>query len=171
VLDWMREQSPGSRGLVEYERNRDALQGALGREPAAEEIGEALELSAAQVRRRERERVAARSAVSLQEAAPGDSSDGGGVVSREALLVATDRRDDPEAAMALRDRTRVVRQAVLGLPNNERVALIAPELDDAPLRRVGEELGVSASRVSQLRSKAIARLHDELEAHEELLAA
>jgi RNA polymerase sigma factor for flagellar operon FliA len=166
VLDWMREESPTSRGLVDYERRRDALAHALGRTPSDAEIAEALDLTGAQTRQRELES-ATRTPASLQDQGPAE-------VEAEELgdtLVSQDRRDDPEASLELADTTRVVRAAVRRLPERERLALVAPVLEGTPLREIGEELGVSESRVSQLRARAMEKLHDELEPHREVARA
>jgi RNA polymerase sigma factor for flagellar operon FliA len=57
------------------------------------------------------------------------------------------------------------------LPERERRAIAGPALDGAPLGQVSAELGVSASRVSQLRARAITRLHEELAPHRDLVLA
>lgn len=166
ILDWMRQQIPGSRGLRDYERRRRVLASRLNRKPTERELAEALGQSAEQVRRREIARET-RVPVSLQESAPVDS---GGTELAD-TLVARDRREDPEASLELGDTTRLVRAALGRLPERERLAVVAPVLEGTTLHTVGEELGVSASRVSQLRARAIAQLRDELEAHGDLAAA
>jgi RNA polymerase sigma factor for flagellar operon FliA len=170
VIDWMRGEFPGSRGLRDYERRRETLRGQLGREPSDGETAEALELTDEQVRRRELERVT-RWTVSLSETLSDDADDGAERAEFEDSLIAHDRRQDPAAAAELHDTTRVVLDAVQRLPENERVALVGASLQEAPLRLVGEELGVSESRVCQLRAKAFRRLHDDLEPHAGLARA
>jgi RNA polymerase sigma factor for flagellar operon FliA len=167
VLDWLRGEYPGSRGLQEYERGRDRLNAHLGREATDDEIAAALELSPDQVRTRESER-STRWSVSLSTAISEEGEEGAELSD---LLVAADRREDPEAAMELGDTTRVVREAILELPDNERVALVGANLAEMPLRRVGEAMGLSESRVSQLRSRAIVRLRQRLDDQRELLPA
>jgi RNA polymerase sigma factor for flagellar operon FliA len=169
VLDWMRGEFPGSRGLREYERGREALGAKLGREPSEHEVAGALELTVEQVRRRELER-STRWTVSLSESVSEESEHTERADTAE-MLVASDRREDPEAAMELRDTTRVVRAAIRGLPHNERAAVVGANLHDTPLRRIGEAIGVSESRVSQLRARAIERLLEALGEHRELVPA
>jgi RNA polymerase sigma factor for flagellar operon FliA len=167
VLDWMRGEYPGSRGLQEYERARDRLHAKLGREPSEGDIGEELALSVEQVRTRETER-ATRWSVSLSTVVSEDAEEGAELAD---LLVAGDRREDPAAAMELGDTARVVREAIRELPDNERAALVGANLAEMPLRRVGEAMGLSESRVSQLRSRAIVRLRERLDDQRELLLA
>jgi RNA polymerase sigma factor for flagellar operon FliA len=169
VLDWMRSEFPGSRGLRDYERQREALAAKLGREPSEEELAGKLELTIEQVRRRELERTT-RWTLSLSDSVS-DESEQTERTDVADMLVASDRREDPEAAMELRDTTRVVRAAIRGLPRNERAAVVGANLYDAPLRRIGEAIGVSESRVSQLRARAIERLREALGEQRELLPA
>jgi RNA polymerase sigma factor for flagellar operon FliA len=168
VLDLIRQQSPGTRNLRDYERRCDAVQARLGHRPSEAELADALELPLEQVRRREVER-ANRFPISLDERTADDGEGGGQDLA--ATLPAGDRREDPAACLELLDTARLVRSAVGRLPEKERRAIAGPALDDAPLSQVSRELGVSASRVSQLRARAIARLHDELEPHRELVLA
>jgi RNA polymerase sigma factor for flagellar operon FliA len=168
VLDLIRQQSPGTRNLREYERRSDAVQARLGRKPNDAELAAALDLPLEQVRRRELER-ANRWPVSLDERAAEDGE--GGSLELVATLPASDRRADPAASLELLDTTRLVRSAVGRLPAKERRAIAGPALEDAPLSQVSEELGVSASRVSQLRARALTRLHEELAPHRDLVLA
>jgi RNA polymerase sigma factor for flagellar operon FliA len=156
VLDWLRDQSPGSRGLQAYERRRQALCERLDREPSHAEIAARLELSPEQVCRREAERLACR-AVPLDDATH--------------RFVARDPLEDPVASLELHDLRRLVRDALGRLPQRKRAALVGPELHDASLSAVGRALGVSASRVSQLRSETIGELRDDLGPRLELPAA
>jgi RNA polymerase sigma factor for flagellar operon FliA len=168
VLDLIRQESPGTRNLRDYERRCDALQARLGRRPSEAELAAALDLPVEQVRRREVER-ANRWPVSLDERAAEDSD--GVRVDLAGTLAAEDRREDPAASLELLDATRLVRSAVGRLPERERRAIAGPALDGAPLSQVSAELGVSASRVSQLRARAITRLHEELAPHRDLVLA
>jgi RNA polymerase sigma factor for flagellar operon FliA len=170
VIDWMRGEFPGSRGLRDYERDRDRLHAKLGHAPSDEEAAAGMELTIDQVRRRELERTT-RWTLSLSEGAAEGADDQTDRTEVADLLVASDRRQDPEAAFELRDTTRAVRAAIGRLPENERAAVVGANLAEAPLRRVGEMIGVSESRVSQLRAKAIARLHDDLAEQRELVPA
>jgi RNA polymerase sigma factor for flagellar operon FliA len=164
VLDWMRRESPSTRSQRNYERRRDAVQARLGRRPSEADLASALGLPGAQVRRRELERVMP-SPLSLDDMV-GDEASG------DALsLVADDRNGDPEASMELRETQSILRSAVDRLSDNERIALVAHTLGGAPLRDVSRDLGLSRSRISQLRARAIRRLRADLEPHRELLRA
>jgi RNA polymerase sigma factor for flagellar operon FliA len=170
VIDWMRGEFPGSRGLRDYERDRERLHAGLGHPPSDGETAAALELTIDQVRRREVER-STRWTLSLSESVAEGDGDQADRTEVADLLVARDRRQDPAAAFELRDTTRVVRAAIGRLPENERAAVVGAHLAEAPLRRVGELIGVSESRASQLRAKAIAHLHEDLREQRELVPA
>jgi len=67
---------------------------------------------------------------------------------------------------ALTGRKRVVERIRAGidrLPPRERLVLTMRDLDDVPIKDLGEALGVSSPRVCQLRSQALRRLRAWLE--------
>jgi RNA polymerase sigma factor for flagellar operon FliA len=169
VLDWLRGEYPGSRGLQEYERSRDRLHAKLGRDPSEADVAEALGLSGDQVRAREIER-STRWTVSLSQTHSEDGAEGDRAPLAD-TLVAEDRREDPAAALEIDDTARAVHHALRRLPENERTALVRANLEETPLRRVGEAMGISESRVSQLRSRAIGHMREQLDDQRELLTA
>jgi RNA polymerase sigma factor (sigma-70 family) len=70
-------------------------------------------------------------------------------------LVSPDRTDDAaEAAL--------VREAMLGLPEQERAVLSLLYFEELPAREVAAVLGVHESRVSQVKAKALGRLRRRL---------
>jgi RNA polymerase sigma factor for flagellar operon FliA len=56
-----------------------------------------------------------------------------------------------------------LREAVSALPDREREIIERYDLEGWTLRQIGEGLGVSESRVSQLRSRALVRLRQAME--------
>ena len=68
----------------------------------------------------------------------------------------------PDAAIEQAEEVERVRDAIAKLPEQERLVLILCFYEDLKLRQVGELVGVSESRVSQIRSRAIARLRESL---------
>ena len=64
----------------------------------------------------------------------------------------------PEGALELQETRVMVSDAIGGLPEKERLVLSLYYFDELTMREVGEVLGVTESRVSQLHSKALERL-------------
>jgi RNA polymerase sigma factor for flagellar operon FliA len=56
----------------------------------------------------------------------------------------------------------LVREALARMPEQERLVLILYFYEDLKLRQIGEIIGVSESRVSQIRTRAMTRLRKEL---------
>jgi RNA polymerase sigma factor for flagellar operon FliA len=167
ALDLVRQQLPGSRGLMEYERDRRAVVAELRREPSHDELVEALGVSPAAVRTREMERVACRT-VPLD--GPSVTTEEERVLAPADVLASHDRRDDPEASLELADTKVLVHEAIRELSDRQR-AVLAPDLEGTPLDPVGDALGVSLSRVNQLRRQTMGRLRVALEPHRNLALA
>lgn len=75
---------------------------------------------------------------------------------RAELLGSDDER--PDERIAREEEIAVLRDAMLDLDDQERTVLALYYFEDLRSREIGELLGVSESRVSQLRARAIARL-------------
>jgi RNA polymerase sigma factor for flagellar operon FliA len=71
----------------------------------------------------------------------------------DSIDIRLEREEDVEA----------VREALARMPEQERLVLILYFYEDLKLRQIGEVIGVSESRVSQIRSRALSRLRKELE--------
>ena len=56
------------------------------------------------------------------------------------------------------ERTDAVQAALNALPPRERLILARSYFEERPLRQIAQELGVTESRVCQLRAQALARL-------------
>ncbi len=70
--------------------------------------------------------------------------------------------DGADTLMERREEVDNVREALSRMPEQERLVLILYFYEDLKLRQIGELIGVSESRVSQIRSTAIARLRREM---------
>lgn len=81
-------------------------------------------------------------------------TDGGAMSTRLVDLRATSIEDQLEATMRLED----LRAAISRLPERHRVAVVATFLEGRPGNEVAQLLGVSPSRVSQLRAEALQML-------------
>lgn len=70
---------------------------------------------------------------------------------------------DPHVNALKADLTNSLSQIILGLPKNERLVLSLYYEQDLNLKEIGEILGVSESRVSQIHSQATHRIRSRLE--------
>jgi RNA polymerase sigma factor for flagellar operon FliA len=69
---------------------------------------------------------------------------------------------DPEAALFNQERMRVVRRTIAGLSERERDVLALIHVHELPGAAIGELLGVSESRISQIRSDVRNKLAEQL---------
>jgi len=72
---------------------------------------------------------------------------------------------NPEELLLHRERIGYLHDAVTALPERLRYVVEASFLRERPLAEVAAELGVTESRVSQLRTEALALLKDGLTTH------
>jgi RNA polymerase sigma factor FliA len=71
---------------------------------------------------------------------------------------------DPQVAIASSERHQQISEAIVALPERERLVIALYYYEELTLREIGEVLGVSESRVSQLHAKAALRLRSKLAA-------
>lgn len=76
---------------------------------------------------------------------------------------------NPEHAIELTERTRLLAKAISELPERERLVVSLYYKDGLTLKEIAAVLGVTESRVCQLHSKAVIRLHGKLAKHADLL--
>jgi RNA polymerase sigma factor for flagellar operon FliA len=79
----------------------------------------------------------------------------------------TETEMNPEEMLLHRERIGYLHDAVAVLPERLRFVVEASFLQERPLAEVAAELGVTESRVSQLRTEALALLKDGLATHME----
>ena len=79
------------------------------------------------------------------------------------LLPAGD--DPPEAVLLGRERRAYLIDAVMALPERLRRVVVASFFEERPMHQTAAELGVTESRVSQLRAQALELLRDGLNAN------
>ncbi len=72
--------------------------------------------------------------------------------------------DDPAAAMDATDLKDRVADAIARLPEREKLVVALYYYENLTLREIGEVLGVTESRISQLHTKAVLRLRSRLTA-------
>lgn len=139
----------------QLERTRQALSRSLGRPPTRAEMAKAMDLDGEAFDRLVRDGHAQR-LLSLDVPL---SEDG-------AMLIELVRSpdEDIEASMAERELRSALNEAIQDLEEKERVAISLSYLEGYTLREIGGMMGVSESRVCQIRSRAVRRLRRRLHA-------
>lgn len=140
-----------------FHRTSADLEDELGRTPTAAEIADAMGLSVAQVD----EILVNMHAVSTLSLDEGESSDDGGGT-RMGDCVACMRTPDPGDDAEQRELQERVAELIVELPENERRVMVLYYSDGLLLKEIGEVLGVTESRVSQIHSRAVFRINKEL---------
>ncbi len=81
-----------------------------------------------------------------------DSSDGEGILPADNMT--------PEATLLERERTAYLIDAVASLPERLRRVIVGYFFEELPMLVLADELGVSESRISQMRAEALALMKD-----------
>ncbi|MFP4623986.1 MAG: sigma-70 family RNA polymerase sigma factor, partial [Gemmatimonadota bacterium] len=158
MLDEMRRRDVAPRSV---RRRQRALEEAVGRlsveldrRPSSREVAEDLGMDAQTVWRWkwevERSRQVSLSKLLTAERSGSSGSWHGG--------------EDVEARLTRESELRLVRRELESLPERERLIVRLYDLEQCTLREIADRLGVSQSRVSQLRTRALGRLRTRLDA-------
>jgi RNA polymerase sigma factor for flagellar operon FliA len=157
LLDELRSSDWASRSVRARARRADVarqeLTAKLGRTPTATELAELLGVGVAELASVEDD-VQRAAVLSLQGFTAGAAED-----------MVTDGSLNPEEMLLHRERLGYLHDAVAVLPERLRYVVEASFLQERPLAEVAAELGVTESRVSQLRTEALALLRDGLSTH------
>jgi RNA polymerase sigma factor for flagellar operon FliA len=161
MLDALRDVDWAPRSLRRLRRDVDAaiarLRHELGREPREDEVAPALNLSPAQYARALEDLRVLDIAAVRQLETPGENG--------ETLLeVAVDPGEGAVAQLERKELREHLAHAIATLPERERQILALSYEEELTLAEIGQVLGVSESRVCQLRSLAISRLRTALRA-------
>lgn len=152
ILDDLRARDPLSRSDRAQVKRVDAamaeLEQRIGRTPSTSEIAAHLGLDHEAVARL-RQRTAIVSSISL-EGEPGARA----VADR----LSDEGEDSAEEALDEAERNGALQVALDALPQRERLILSRSYFEERSLREIAEEMGVTESRVCQLRAQAIRRL-------------
>jgi RNA polymerase sigma factor for flagellar operon FliA len=152
ILDDLRARDPLSRSDRAHLRRLDAaiadLEQRQGRAPTSSEVAQHLGVDEPTFHRW-RERTASAGAVSLE-------GEPGGRMLAERIGDAGG--DMIHAAVERSERRGAIREALDALPSRERLVVSRSYFEERPLREIAKELGVTESRVCQLRAQALARL-------------
>lgn len=158
IMDELRRQDWAPRSVRRNERQvgeaRDRLQTREGRPVSEEELAAELQISVTELRDRlaEAERAEVRSlnaSVRTGEEIPSEVGE---------TIEAPLSELDPEHALLVRERTRLLRAAIANLPERERDVLTLVHVHRLAGADIGRLLGVSESRVSQILASARDRL-------------
>ena len=131
---------------------RQELTGALGRTPTNQELAAALGIAVGELDSVEDD-VRRAVVLSLQGFATGTAED-----------MISDGTAGPEDLLLHRERVGYLYDAIEALPERLRLVVTRYFLEERPMAEVAAELGVTESRVSQLRSEALALLKDGMNA-------
>ena len=159
LLDELRSMDWASRSVRARARRaetaRAELTAQLGRTPNAQELAELLGVAVGELSNVDDD-VQRAAILSLQGFAAGTAED-----------LVTEQSLNPEEMLLHRERIGYLHDAVAVLPERLRFVVEASFLQERPLSEVAAELGVTESRVSQLRTEALALLKDGLSTHME----
>ncbi len=153
LLDELRSADWATRSLRSKVRRRDAVHDALAatldRRPSPEEIAQEMGVSVAELDRLDAD---LHSSVVLRLDVITDS------VGADAVLPSTTAT--PEATLVARERQAYLRDAIEALPERLQSVVRGCFFEDRPMRELADELGVTESRISQMRAEALKLLRD-----------
>jgi RNA polymerase sigma factor for flagellar operon FliA len=157
-LDWV-PRSVRSRAR-EIEAAQAKLEHELQRAPSEAELAARLEVSEDELQTSLLE-IANSSVYALDELWTVSDSSGDQV----SLLdtISDPRADDPQESLASSEVKDRLTEAIASLPEREQLVVALYYYEGLTLREIGEVLGVTESRVSQLHTKAVMRLKSHLQ--------
>lgn len=154
ILDELRGVDWASRSVRRRARDLDAtrsqLAGILGRQPSPQEVANAAGMTLAEIAQNEDD-IARAQVLSLQGAQDASLDD---------LLPSAG--PTPEQLVEHRERLTYLVEAVAELPDRLRIVISDYFLQERPMAEIAAELGVTESRVSQMRAEALVLLRDAL---------
>lgn len=154
MLDSLRDLDWAPRALRKLRRDVDGamatLRADLKREPDANEIATALGVSE-QEYDKILDQLRSADLATIRQAST--DSEGGSI-----LDVAVDPSEGPHTRLERQELREYLARAIVQLPERERHILALYYDEELTLAEIGEVIGVGESRVSQLRTQAIARL-------------
>jgi RNA polymerase sigma factor for flagellar operon FliA len=157
LLDELRGLDWASRSVRSRARRIDTAQqeltGALGRTPTAPELALALGVGVNEIKS-VNEDVQRAVVLSLQGFTTGTAED-----------MVAERTPGPEELLVHRERIGYLHDAVESLPERLRRVVTAYFFEERPMAEIAAELGVTESRISQLRAEALLMLRDGLNSH------
>ncbi|MEV8506190.1 sigma-70 family RNA polymerase sigma factor [Actinoplanes sp. NPDC051475] len=157
LLDELRGLDWASRSVRQRARRTDSarqeLTAELGRTPTVAEVAERLGCSAEDIAAADDD-VQRAVVFSLQGFATAAADD-----------MVTEPSAGPEEMLIRRERLGYLRHAVDVLPDRLRAVIVGYFFEERPMAQIATDLGVTESRVSQLRAEALSLLKDGLNTH------
>jgi RNA polymerase sigma factor for flagellar operon FliA len=157
LLDELRGLDWASRSVRQRARRTDAarqqLTAELGRTPTLVEVAGRLGCSVEDIESADDD-VQRAVVFSLQGFATAGADD-----------MVTEPSPGPEEMLVRRERLGYLRHAIEVLPDRLRAVIIGYFFEERPMAQIAAELGVTESRVSQLRAEALGLLRDGLNTH------
>jgi RNA polymerase sigma factor for flagellar operon FliA len=158
ALDWVpRSIRQKSKAL---HRMYAKLQGDLGRMPYDEEVAQAMGISIEELNLM-MEDVAPTTIISLEETLP-DRGTGDKSLKIVDTIEDTDVETNPLYKMGFEETKQILKESISGLPEKEKLVVALYHYEELTLKEIGEVLGISESRASQIHSKAIIKLRSKL---------
>ncbi len=171
VLDSLRRADWAPRSLRRWERDldkaRETFIAATGRQPTQSELAAALEIDEQELRKRIRD-LSAADLASLDSLTAGDDES---TVSLIETIRSVDEETDPETEVARTIARERFRRAFSHLSERERKVAVMLYSKEATLSEIGDEIGVSESRVCQIHGELKTRLRSSLRRDEGLFSA
>lgn len=157
-LDWVPRSVRAK--ARDVERAHSVLENRLGRAPGEEEMAGELDVSTEAFRTTLLE-IANSSVLALDDLWSSSDPDGGQV----SLLdtISDPNAVDPETAIDTAELKDRLAEAIELLPDRERLVIALYYYEGLTLREIGEVLGVTESRVSQLHTKAVLGMRSHLQ--------
>ena len=157
AMDWV-PRSVRARAR-DIERAYIALEGRLKRSPSDAEVAEELSISNRELQDTFT-KLSYTSVASFEELwSPGGEKD-----DRTSLMtmIRDDTAEDPVSTFETQEIKSILAKAIERLPERERMVIALYYYEGLTLKEIGEVLGVTESRVSQLHTKAVLRLRARL---------
>ena len=157
ILDELRALDWATRSVRTKARATDATRQSLtltlGRTPTTEELAQALGTTATDLHRTDND-VQRATVLSLQGFATSSADD-----------LVTERTPGPEDMLLRREQIGYLHHAIDALPERLQYVISEYFLKERPMADIAEDLGVTESRISQLRAEALSLLKDGLNTH------
>jgi RNA polymerase sigma factor FliA len=157
ILDELRSLDWATRSVRTKARatdtTRSALTTALGRTPTADELAQALGTTTGELKQTDTD-VQRATVLSLQ-----------GFTTSSADDLVTEKTPGPEEMLIRREQIGYLHHAISSLPERLQTVVTEYFLHERPMADIAADLGVTESRISQLRAEALSLLKDGLNTH------
>jgi RNA polymerase sigma factor for flagellar operon FliA len=157
ILDELRSLDWATRSVRTKARatdtTRQQLTTTLGRAPSNEELAQALGTTTTDLHRTDND-VQRATVLSLQ-----------GFTTSSADDLVTEPTPGPEEMLVRREQIGYLHHAISSLPDRLQVVITEYFLNERPMADIAAELGVTESRISQLRGEALSLLKDGMNTH------